>query len=139
MGHNRLTCGSKSCLNKRDKQRNKEYYGKYHKQYRVGYYKANRDKILEQKRRRYIRRRQEVFAHYGGAKCACCGEIEHHFLCIDHINGGGTKQRQTVPGGKRMIEWLRANNYPSGFRVLCHNCNQATAVLGVCPHERNKQ
>ncbi len=26
--------------------------------------------------------------------------------------------------------------YPTGFRVLCHNCNCALAYYGSCPHER---
>ncbi len=134
MGHNRLVCGKKACLNKRDKERNKEYYAEYHKRYKRDYYGDNRDRILEQKRALYKKHRQEVFVAYGGAKCSCCGETEFHFLCIDHVNGGGNKHRKEVPGGVGMISWLRKNNYPKGFRVLCHNCNQAIAVLGRCPH-----
>jgi len=25
--------------------------------------------------------------------------------------------------------------YPTGFRVLCHNCNQAIGLYGYCPHK----
>jgi hypothetical protein len=32
--------------------------------------------------------------------------------------------------------WLKRNNYPTGFRVLCHNCNLAIGFYGYCPHHR---
>lgn len=31
--------------------------------------------------------------------------------------------------------WLRRNNYPNGFQVLCHNCNMAKGFYGKCPHQ----
>lgn len=67
--------------------------------------------------------------------CSCCREFVPQFLALDHINGGGRKQRQELGGGG-FWTWLRANNYPPGFRVLCHNCNFGRQINGgVCPHE----
>lgn len=31
--------------------------------------------------------------------------------------------------------WIIRNKYPKGFRVLCHNCNQAIGSYGECPHK----
>lgn len=40
-------------------------------------------------------------------------------LTIDHINGGGTRHRKSV---YHMYEWLKKNSFPSGYQVLCANC-----------------
>jgi len=90
--------------------------------------------------------RRDVISHYGG-KCACCGESEDAFLCIDHINGGGNQHRKVTfkvkrtesgsmagTGGGRFYRWLQTNNYPPEFQVLCWNCNSAKHKLGQCPH-----
>ena len=68
-----------------------------------------------------------------GSVCACCSEGRVEFLAIDHINGGGNKHRREV-GAKNMFWWLKKNNWPSGFRVLCHNCNMAIGFYKKCPH-----
>ena len=85
----------------------------------------------EQERIRKRAFRLEVLAHYGGA-CSCCGENEPVFLGIDHINGDGKRHRKTI--SNHIYRWLKANNYPSSFRVLCHNCNMALDFYGYCPH-----
>lgn len=78
--------------------------------------------------------RLEVLTHYG-LKCACCGENEIQFLCIDHINNDGKEHRKTVPAGY-FYRWLKKNNYPSGFQTLCWNCNMAKSYNnGICPHK----
>ncbi len=77
-----------------------------------------------------------AFNAYGGCRCVCCGEESVVFLTIDHIKGGGNKHRREVLGGKGgfvMYQWLKLNNYPAGYRVLCFNCNFAEAH-GGCPH-----
>ena len=79
--------------------------------------------------------RDQVFARYGES-CACCGEDHREFLCIDHIDGGGTQHRREVgKGGIEFYSWLRKNGWPEGYRTLCHNCNQARGAYGFCPHE----
>jgi hypothetical protein len=92
-----------------------------------------------EKRRSYTReweRRQRLQAieHYGG-KCDCCGESRYEFLAIDHIDGGGVRHRRedNIPN---IARWLITNNYPDGFRVLCHNCNSAIGFYGYCPHTK---
>lgn len=79
----------------------------------------------------------EVINRYGGS-CQCCGEAILEFLTIDHIGGGGNKQRREVGWG-RLYHWLRKNNYPDGYRVLCIQCNFGRAQNGgICPHETER-
>lgn len=76
--------------------------------------------------------RIDVIYHYGG-RCKCCGEDRYEFLAIDHVNGGGRRHRKEIK--KQLPQWLIENNYPEGFRILCHNCNIALGIYGYCPHE----
>lgn len=82
------------------------------------------------------RRRLRVLDHYGG-KCACCGEGRFEFLAIDHINNDGRAHRlQIGHGSGGIVRWLINENFPKGFRVLCHNCNMAMGFYGACPHQK---
>lgn len=79
-------------------------------------------------------RRVEVFEEYGG-RCACCGETEQRFLCVDHIFGNGSRHRRDngLTGSYSFYAWLKYNCWPKGFQILCYNCNNAKAQ-GGCPH-----
>lgn len=84
------------------------------------------------------RLRAEVIQTYGGI-CKCCGEDEPIFLTIDHINNDGADHRRALVGRNQgggswnTYIWLKKNNFPSGFQVLCWNCNWAKSH-GGCPH-----
>jgi hypothetical protein len=82
-------------------------------------------------RRQSLRRR--ILEHYGH-RCACCGENRYEFLVIDHIFEDGAAHRREIGSGQRTYQWLKANEYPEGFRVLCQNCNKALGAYGYCPH-----
>ena len=83
--------------------------------------------------------RLEVMAHYceGEPSCACCGENHPYFLSIDHINGGGGKHRASI-SDTNFYRFLKREGYPEGYRILCHNCNQAFGYYGYCPHQKEK-
>jgi hypothetical protein len=122
---------------------------------RVGFHSYCRDcrnarnraygaKKVDQNRLRNIayrrRLRRETLAAYGG-QCACCGEHREEFLALDHVNGGGSKERKNLanntPSGIYRI--ARDAGYPKDrYRVLCHNCNNAIGWYGYCPHERER-
>src|SRR5262245_31256796 len=93
-----------------------------------------RDK--ENQRRSEQKARDECFAAYGCC-CACCGEDEKKFLCVDHIDGGGRQHRLSVRcmSSVRFYSWLRRHGYPASYRLLCYNCNCARAYHGQCPHQ----
>lgn len=73
----------------------------------------------------------------GAPACACCGETQLEFLCIDHINGCGSELRKAQGGaGHRLYATLKREGFPEGYRVLCHNCNSAFGFYGYCPHTK---
>ena len=99
------------------------------------YREQNRQKLREIYKRTRDKLREETRIAYGGV-CACCGETRSEFLSIDHINGGGNEERRRLGawGGINFYRKLRQSNWPPGYRVLCHNCNQALGHYGYCPH-----
>ena len=97
-------------------------------------YKA-RERI--QQLERYRRDRKEMLMAYsrGTMQCACCGESEEDFLTLDHINGGGSKQKRELRGGStRLMQILKKEKYPTGYQVLCMNCNLSKGKHGSCIH-----
>lgn len=85
--------------------------------------------------------KSQVMLAYGGAqpKCACCGEAEPDFLTVDHVFGGGNKHRREISVlGWNFYKWLIDNKFPSGFQLLCYNCNCAKGRFGECPHTRKR-
>jgi len=75
---------------------------------------------------------------YGG-ECACCGESDHRFLNIDHVENDGFQERRAISrtGNKTVnfYSYLKTKGFPQGpYQVLCWNCNMAKAHFGSCPH-----
>ena len=78
-----------------------------------------------------------VFAAYGGYRCVCCGETEPLFLTLDHINGGGGKERRE--SGRELYRHILKTGIRSDLRVLCNNCNRGRWLNGgACPHEASR-
>ena len=100
-------------------------------------YWSNHEEALAMRKKGRDKLRMEVLIAYSGnpPKCACCSETNLIFLVTDHINGGGNQHRLAIKGYKTVsiYAWLRKNNYPAGFQILCHNCNFAKSH-GGCPH-----
>jgi len=133
-------------------------YRAAHRDEKKAYYESHRDEINAKLRKKYAdspeiqaayraAHREErvgqermfrlgVLQHYGG-KCACCGETVYEFLTFDHINNDGAEHRKII-GKTRIARWLKKNNYPDGFQVLCANCNHAKGHYGHCPHQIQK-
>ena len=79
--------------------------------------------------------------------CKCCHlNSDIAFLSVDHI--GGKKQmdndlKLTEKGYSsdldtyQLLRWLRRNDFPDGFQILCHNCNHAKGHSkdNKCPME----
>jgi hypothetical protein len=56
--------------------------------------------------------------------CDCCEEVFEGSLCIDHINRDGAQHREQIGrGSTTLYRWLANNGFPSGYRILCFNCN----------------
>lgn len=98
------------------------------------YREANAEVLAEKDRAKTRKLKQEVILAYGD-NCDCCKETTMEFLTIDHIDGGGGTHRKEVGYGQRFYKWLKDNNYPQGYRVLCFNCNCSLGLRGYCPHK----
>lgn len=97
------------------------------------YRENNRERLLQRHREHHREMRNEVIQRYGGA-CACCGETRIEFLVIDHVEGGGHKERQAIGTNGVYRKLSKAEGTLKGYRVLCYNCNCALAFCGYCPH-----
>lgn len=99
------------------------------------YEAQHKDPIALRARQARRRLRVLVFEKYGGAFCACCQEDRYEFLTIDHVAGDGARHRRENKAARQDIYfWLKKNNFPPGYRVLCMNCNFALGYHGYCPH-----
>jgi len=100
--------------------------------------------------------KMEVYLHYSKIHsnsdipcCRCCGLNSHvEFLSLDHV--AGRKQMDSEPEFVKkgysskfkihqLLPWIKRNNFPIGFQILCLNCNFAKGHSkdNKCPHERN--
>lgn len=119
--------------------------------YRREYKKTHRKQTLESGRAYYRRNKPAFQAKLQlarqrlrvamiralGGKCACCGETEVKFLCLDHIKSGGRREYENKGGP--IAVWRRAirEGLPQDkYRILCWNCNAALGLLGSCPHSQ---
>jgi len=134
---------------------NVEYQREYRKknpgkaaEYQAKYRERDPEKVMKQKRDSYHRRRDVTLAKSRalrekvldiyGHKCECCGEHRSEFLAFDHRNGDGAKMRKNGEhprSGQPLYRWIERNNFPSEFRLLCHNCNLSLGFYGYCPHQ----
>lgn len=120
------------------RETHREELKNYHKEYGGKYYLVNKQKLSEQRRKRKEERykvdlagrkrlKVEVLGFYsnGVPKCAHCETEELVVLCLDHVNGGGRREREKVGigGGINFLRWLKLQDYPLGYQVLCYNCN----------------
>ncbi len=102
-----------------------------------------REEQTSEARARYARLKEEVFLAYGGFVCACCGETERLMLTIDHVNNDGASHRkclsETSKDNSIVFRWMKKNNFPPGFQVLCFSCNLGKYHNGgVCPHKHRR-
>jgi hypothetical protein len=88
--------------------------------------------IKKEKRKQYCRLhtlsiKLFIFQIYsnGTMKCKKCGYDNVDALSIDHINNNGAEHRKRIGilnGGQEFYMWLIKNKFPSGYQVLCLNC-----------------
>ncbi len=102
-------------------QKNRERMLSVSKQWHV----TNKERYLQGRKAYNHRNKIDAFTAYGGVRCEICGLTDPDVLAIDHIGGGGQEHRERIGimSGVTFYIRLRKNNYPPGFRVLCHNDN----------------
>lgn len=102
---------------------------------------ANKEKVQSYQQNNRRKYKLMVVNHYsnGTKSCACCGEREMQFLTLDHIDGGGTKEQKVLQkDGYHFYKWLIDHLYPTGYQVLCWNCNcgRNQTKDKICPHKK---
>lgn len=103
----------------------KGYWHEYHQRPEVKRrdeaYRKRLD-VKERAKQRNMILKREVLQHYSPTLTCCkCGFSDIRSLTIDHIKGRGIAHRREIGSGA-IYWWLKANDYPHGFQVLCMNC-----------------
>jgi len=96
------------------------------KQWQQKYYDKNRDKYLKKHKEKIRQLKIIVLSHYSNnaMKCAYCDENRIECLQLDHINNDGADHRRKNGGsGWNVYRWIKQNNFPKGFQVLCASDN----------------
>jgi hypothetical protein len=110
------TCSAQGCNEKRI---GKQAYCQQHK---------NQNEARARKRRK-----ERVVEYYSRGKncCAICGSTNFNILEVDHVNGGGSKQRKElgIGAGHNFYLYLHRVGYPDGYRILCTGCNALAKTL----------
>ena len=57
---------------------------------------------------------------------------------MDHVFGREKMGHSRNMLGTKLWYYLKTHNYPSGYQVLCWNCNSARTRLKICPHNKKK-
>ena len=134
----------RKCWNERTKLYYKKNKEKLKERTRM-WKKNNKEKVVEISKRYRQELKINALKAYSNGKveCACCGEKEIDFLCLDHINNNGAEERRENKYGlgKSIFKWLKKNNYPknAGLQVLCFNCNVSKRIQGgTCIHKLKK-
>lgn len=78
----------------------------------------------------------KAISHYSGGVVACANPYNEHVipyinplaLTIDHLEGGGVKHRKETRYWS-FYKWLARQGYPTGFQVLCMNCQMIKKIL----------
>lgn len=117
--------GTRAYCNTCKNARNKEQYQNNIDQRRIYHRDTNRQL------------RKQVIEGYGGM-CECCGETAYEFLAIDHVYGGGSKERDKI-GTAGICRKILQEGFPPEYRLLCHNCNMSIGAWGYCPHKLDKE
>ena len=104
-------------------------------QYKEKQLSTKRENVMA--RAKWQRIKKEVFEHYskGTSKCVCCGFDNITALTIDHIEGRKNAKHRKTDSGRLLYYWIRRNNYPKDFQVLCVMCNLAKSDNQNCPHK----
>lgn len=90
--------------------------------------KEERKRYDALKRRERVKKQRDKIIELLGAICKC-GYTDNRALNIDHINGGGTKERKKVGGGYYTFVLKQLNAGSKDYQLLCCNCNQIKKVV----------
>lgn len=99
-------------------------------------------RMVQTPRQRYVNNHAELFEKYveytnqdlrdwcfeilGGEVCLYCGFDDRRALTIDHIDGGGSRERKEM--GARGVYIKLIEHEGVGYQVLCLNCQSVKRI-----------
>lgn len=98
----------------------------HRKAIRQRYEAANREKMSQKASGVHYRKKLKVLVHLGGACCVRCRFSDLRVLQIDHIHGGGCKERRSIGGYNGILNRILSmspDQAKQEYQVLCANCN----------------
>jgi hypothetical protein len=128
----------------RERRKDPEYRKKEYERQRKWKLTTGREKFKESTHRRYLRLlalKPLAMKKLGGVLCRNCGCDDIRFLEINHIKGGGGKQRKAGkhPHGARLYYKIVAGKIDTKhLNVLCRICNALDHVLRLYPEIKGK-
>ena len=100
----------------------KSYYHKTNlKEKMKEYYYKNLEINREKRRKNNFKRRLEILSFLGN-KCSRCSNEDWRVLQVDHVNGGGSKERRSLGNSASSLK-KKVHENPSNYQLLCANCN----------------
>jgi len=129
-----------------NKRRRREYYLKHREetiQRTKMYHLENKESIKKWYKQYYQKIRLEVLARVDPAmKCAMCGCDDTRFLEVNHIKGGGVKEREGYKDGGHKLSHNMILLIHNGKRnledlnLLCRACNSIDHLERAYGHTR---
>ena len=83
-------------------------------------------KYYNKNRRKELKKQQRILAIKSlGNKCQLCETEDMFFLCLDHINDDGYKDKEKWTSDSVRNRWIikNPNKAKKIFQILCYNCN----------------
>ena len=111
---------SKILKRTKDKYHADEIKFKENKDFRKIYLKRLEDIRIAHERRNRVERK-EVLEAFPKIECQKCGFKDTRALQIDHINGGGNKERKSFRNPSKYYEHIKS--HVDNYQLLCANCN----------------
>lgn len=107
-----------------------------HRETRRVWWRNNRETRRSQMNASRSNIKNMVFLKYGGYTCCECGATDPDILTIDHIDPSlVVKNNGRREGGYELYRRLKREGFPSGYQVLCFNCN----IKKHLEYERSKR
>lgn len=128
----------------KDKARSKEWYSQhreYARERQKAYYQAHKIQSKEQGKKwleanrakarasknKYTETLRTSVLHKLGNKCRKCGFTDKRALQVDHVKGGGNKERRTT-SWLQVYKKVLAEVESVEYQLLCANCNQIKKI-----------
>ena len=110
---------------------------KYHNKYRKRPIQQLKTRIYRHEATRAAK--IDIINRYSGGKSVCCqcGHGDLDTLQLDHTNYTSPDRLRKRKTGMRyytgcfLYAWLKKRGYPSGYQVLCANCNVKKEAIRV--------